>query len=1212
MMHWIIALHIIVLSTINIKPVLTRQGRLVCVKPTHKYNATEDYCEEWSSIISSPDRYFTSHTHIKLLPGVYHINETYNLSLISITNFSIVGSEANKIVVTIKCFSNKANQLIHITNSSFVEIRYIKLIDCGGHMKPVKKRNMFPSAAGTVLFLQNVQSIKLMNISFENSHGHCIFGLNVMGFSFFKGITIFISKLQNTKVYSGGIILLYTNISGFESLAEQNVRIEYFRIYNISNINQITRNVFGNTVYDSSMTSASAIGVMFNQYSFSVKIVIAHAHMSSITSKTGPIVYVSYNSSNASNYVNISNTIITNNNNEEDHPNIKVSIDGFSQNHGYRMQKAHFELHNCEISFNKAESNFVYQYPHELTIDEYRNVSFTLKLISTSFTGNNAVNTFMKVNFMKQMSSCFIFIENCTFIFNNGFTIEIDECYNVILFKNNKFYNNSVSAMEHGVLVFDRSYPTFGGYNEFFDNFAHTVLTFHEYVFLKEGSTINISNNTAAMGDKQTPVKALIYFETSNNFQFQPCAFQFLSDQNKIDQLNFNYRLIFHHNQNYSSIVYGALLNNCHWMKNTAFKDLNSNFVYKRIPDLDSFSLTTAFRRRKSTIYFCNDANHVEYFKDEFDSIFPGQNIPVRLIILPPFLNTVLYSINFTTDNLKYKIPYKPCEIQAYQFSWLQLVPQNCTSLSYKAYSNTLEKCYVSFRTAYPDDSLYIYYIDFKECPLGFHINDGLCECDEGLRAAFSNLKCYIQSNTITRPGGSWIGSSHNDGQMVILYAKVCTVLLCNEYATDVQLDIPDTQCINNRAGIACGHCPSGLDAIFGSLKCVKCSNNWLFLLPIFILAGIFLVLALFALNLTVVNGTINGFILYVNSIVAYVINVRLQHPAISIPVSLFSLDLGIETCFYHGMTEYDKTWLQLAFPSYLLFIVAMLAFASRYSSLVERLTRRRVIPVIATIFLLSYSKILLVTVRVLFSYTNVYSLPDNKKIVIWKWDSSIPLFGLKFLILFVVCLVVLLFVLLPLTLLLTFTKQFYHCKLVVKYLKPYLDAFQAPFIDSCRYYPGMELFIRSLSFVVASVVLDSNKTQALATLFCVVLLVYLCSFKPFKCISRTILYTSFLLNLQCLLILAIYLDGNFYKTSHKIFFAIPIFIAFVEFGGIVLHCLYINHLYKIGCLQTLIMKLKNICYRFIVKSRRNALQAASVNNYEQYQEELLALDPQN
>ena len=162
-------------------------------------------------------------------------------------------------------------------------------------------------------------------------------------------------------------------------------------------------------------------------------------------------------------------------------------------------------------------------------------------------------------------------------------------------------------------------------------------------------------------------------------------------------------------------------------------------------------------------------------------------------------------------------------------------------------------------------------------------------------------------------------------------------------------------------------------------------------------LAGILLVLALFALDLTVVDGKINGFIFYINSMVAYIYD--LSPPSfILIPMSLFNLDLGIETCFYHGMTEYGKTWLQFAFPSYLLLIVAMLALASRYSSLVEKLTRRRVIPVIATIFLLSYNKLLLVTIKVLFSFTNIYSLPDNTKTVIWKWDSSIPLFGLWFL----------------------------------------------------------------------------------------------------------------------------------------------------------------------------------------------------------------------
>ena len=130
-----------------------------------------------------------------------------------------------------------------------------------------------------------------------------------------------------------------------------------------------------------------------------------------------------------------------------------------------------------------------------------------------------------------------------------------------------------------------------------------------------------------------------------------------------------------------------------------------------------------------------------------------------------------------------------------------------------------------------------------------------------------------------------------------------------------------------------------------------------------------------------------------------------------------------------------------------------------------------------------------------------------------------IPLFGLKFSILFVVCLIVLLLVLLPLIFLLIFTKHCYRCNFVVKYLKPYLDAFQAPFKDSHRHYPGIELIIRNLSFVFGSRVLDAPQVQALANLLCVILLVYFCAFKSFKCLSNNILYTSLILNSQCVVI---------------------------------------------------------------------------------------------
>ena len=76
--------------------------------------------------------------------------------------------------------------------------------------------------------------------------------------------------------------------------------------------------------------------------------------------------------------------------------------------------------------------------------------------------------------------------------------------------------------------------------------------------------------------------------------------------------------------------------------------------------------------------------------------------------------------------------------------------------------------------------------------------------------------------------------------------------------------------------------------------------------------------------------------------------------------ILLFNLDLGIEVCFYNGMTAYVATWLQFVFPIYLLFIVAGMVVASRYIPKIERITRKKVIPVIATLYLLSYNKIMI------------------------------------------------------------------------------------------------------------------------------------------------------------------------------------------------------------------------------------------------------------
>ena len=205
------------------------------------------------------------------------------------------------------------------------------------------------------------------------------------------------------------------------------------------------------------------------------------------------------------------------------------------------------------------------------------------------------------------------------------------------------------------------------------------------------------------------------------------------------------------------------------------------------------------------------------------------------------------------------------------------------------------------------------------------------------------------------------------------------------------------------------------------------------------------LVLLLFILNLTVADGTINAFILYVNiiSINSFVIFSDLLTPAY-IFISLANLDFGFQTCFYNGMDDYAKMWLQLAFPFYLIFIATFLIITSRYSTTIQRLTARRALPVLATLFLLSYTKILLTVSSVLFHYSSIIQLPSKSTILVWSIDANIPLLGVKFVTLFIVCCMIAL-ILLPFSVILLCTRTLSRFKFIIKF-KPLLDAYQGPY----------------------------------------------------------------------------------------------------------------------------------------------------------------------
>ena len=358
-----------------------------------------------------------------------------------------------------------------------------------------------------------------------------------------------------------------------------------------------------------------------------------------------------------------------------------------------------------------------------------------------------------------------------------------------------------------------------------------------------------------------------------------------------------------------------------------------------------------------------------------------------------------------------------------------------------------------------------MFYVKLLSCPVGFTLQDGMCDCDPILTKHIE--KCYIDYSAIRRPANTWIAAHTltNDTNYLI---SDCPMDYCLPHSFNINLLYPDQQCQFERTGILCSQCQQPLSMVFGSSRCMKCTNLYILITIIIIVAGFVLVVALYLLNLTVTKGTINGIILYAN-IISINNSIFLTNNNVFVPLKVFisfaNLDLGIETCFYDGMDSYAKVWLQLFFPFYLTIIAIVIIIASRYSPRIFRLTSSRSLPVLATLFLLSYTGILRTVLTVLFSYSTITHLPSGHQQIVWSIDASVPLFGVKFTILFVICLLLFL-LLIPFNVILLFSRYLSRFRIINQF-KPLLDAFQGPYKDKHYNWVAVNIILRSWFFAL-------------------------------------------------------------------------------------------------------------------------------------------------
>ena len=623
------------------------------------------------------------------------------------------------------------------------------------------------------------------------------------------------------------------------------------------------------------------------------------------------------------------------------------------------------------------------------------------------------------------------------------------------IFRNCLFVDNNDSAL----LLYD-SNVYFEGENIFKNNRAN----YGGAAYLAGNSIIYLPPNARTVFDGNSALErgGALYLTGGNEVAyFFNCQIQVFDPSfMDISKLNITMKFINNTAVEAGDALYGGRIDLCFALAPSQFLYRNDTLKGTLILNFDSITdfseqppSTSCVSSDAEKIYFCFEDVHNCSIKNLTVSKYPGEQFNVSVTGVGQRDGTV------------------PAVVQT-QYNF-QKTGSSCTNALYRVPSlRSMEELYLTAGTAQTNSpSPLLVTVNLLECDnlVGFSLDNEsrVCDCDPKLKER--DMTCDIDSRVITRQPPYWLSNYSNH----LLLHDNCPYDYCKPGQVQIVMTEPNIseQCAFNRSGTLCGSCKEGFSHVFGSSRCFECSNKYLSLLLPFALAGIALVVFLFALNLTVSVGTINGLIFYANIVK---INETIFFPPgdnsfFRAFISWLNLDLGIETCFYNGMDSLGKTWLQFTFPFYLWTLVLVIIVMLRYSTRLTKLCGNHSVPVLATIFLLSFTK-LLSTITKVFSFTTL-DYPTGRKAV-WLYDGNVWYASDGHLALFLFSLFFLLAMAIPYTLLILTVqilrkyshKQFLHW---VNKFMPIFDAYLGPYKNKQGYWTGLLLLVRVILVAV-------------------------------------------------------------------------------------------------------------------------------------------------
>ena len=709
-----------------------------------------------------------------------------------------------------------------------------------------------------------------------------------------------------------------------------------------------------------------------------------------------------------------------------------------------------------------------------------------------------------------------------------------------------------------------------------------------------------ISNNTAFMGaGLQLCSGSLMYLTphtklviTNNSVQqtgggilvntnclanLPMCFYQYSGEVNSNYSLlsTINVTVNDNHSPHGENNIFGGSIDYCYFLhvKQTEKKFQNQIKVPNNTVDnpssISSRPQHVCFVNFNSTEFVCEKVRH--------KSIYPGQRFTISVRVVGQMNGSVSGVV---------KASMKGASIN--ESERVQTVKISGENLTYTVYPSKLGKeVTLNLKADLDSDTSTNEYVNrfepalikvkYKECPFGFIIPKNTtimsCQC---LTSNMPVKHCIIEKQTISKSPTAWIGMYNTDNKTHLVTSTRCPLDYCDPEVSSVHslsasLD-QDKQCRYNRTGVLCGSCPGNWSLVLGSSECRdNCSNMYLLLILPFAVAGFLLVLIIHFLNLTVTMGTVCGLIFYANIVQDYSIGILSGHPfpgltpILQVFLAWLNLDLGIQTCFYEGMEAFGKTMFLYVFPIYIWLISAVIIFLSNRYIRVTRLVGENAVKVLATLFLLSYSKMLRVTLGTLnLSVINIHinSTSTTSKLR-WILDGNIAyLEDIRHIILFVLSLFLIAFTL-PFAfslLCLKFVYSLSNCCRVFSWidkLKPFFDTYTGPYKDKARFWTGLLLLVRFSLLVAHAFDYSDHYIRHLAVITaCLVLISTMVILNGvYKSHSLNILEYFFICNIVVLFLIKV---TNLGVKLQSIISHLLVSSAFFTFLGIVGYHVYL------------------------------------------------------